>query len=257
MMAQAPVDSPEIESTAMIRFLFVMVGAILVAWGAVWFFVSDDKAVEEERRLRAAYEARFNQLKPAAEKGDPGAQYGLAALYHRGLGVERDPRAAFRLYTRAAEKGHAEAQFALGRMYADGEGVKQNYYRAAEWYALAVKMGGRADAQFALGQLYFHGRGVAHDYGEAVLWYRKAARQGHAPAQYLMGEMYAEGWALNRSYVDAYMWYTLALAKADEVTAVDRRFDPRAARQKIVARMNRSQIELAEKRVRNWRPAPR
>ncbi len=241
----------------MIRFLFLMTGAVLVAWGLVWLFVGDDKAAETARLIQAENEARFSQLKPLAAQGGINAQYRLADLYRRGIGTKKDVKAAHRLYTAVAKKGHAGAQFALGRMYANGEGVKQSYSRAAEWYVLAAKIGGKADVQFALGQLYFHGRGVAHDYGEALVWYRKAARQGHAPAQYLMGAMYDEGWGLNRSYVDAYMWYTLVLDKAAEVAAVDPRFDPVAARRKIAVKMNRAQIELAEKRARNWRPVSR
>ena len=78
--------------------------------------------------------------------------------------------------------------------------------------------------------------------------------QGHGPAQYLMGAMYREGWAVKRDYVEAYMWYSLAIPKAVEVLAVNRRYDPAKSRDEVAAKMNQFQISEAIAKAKAWRP---
>jgi hypothetical protein len=240
----------------MIRFLFFAGGVVLLAWGLLWL-VFGEKEDQAELDRQAAYVVRAETLRPKAKSGDVGARYALAGMYREGLGVERNPKEAARLYSQAAETGHVGAIHTLGVLYEKGEGVRQSYHRAAEWYALAARLGRGADSQFALGQLYFHGRGVDHDYGEAQGWYRKAALQGHAPSQYVLGAMFAEGWGLKPDYVQAYMWYTLALADVAAVKAANRSFDPTTARNAIQAKMNRAQIKRGEKMAAEWRPTRR
>ncbi len=237
------------------RLVLAIIATTVLTLAGVWLAVVDSREDPQEK-LHAQYAARLEAMEPRAEKGDARAQFGLGRFYRDGLGVEPNPGLAVKWLSRAAEKGHVGAQYALGAMYEKGEGVKQNYYRAAEWYTLAANFGRHIDAQFALGQLYFKGRGVPNDYAEAFNWYLKAARRGHAAAQYLMGAMYLEGWAVKSDYVEAYKWYTLAIPKAAEAKAVDRKFDPVPARRRLAAKMNRSQIELAERRAREWRKSP-
>ena len=235
------------------RILAWTLGLAVIA-GAVLWLVSRDvaqyQAADDEVRLAA----RFESVKSLAEKGDIASVYALAGLYREGRGTERDAKAALRWYSKAADKGLVVAQFALGSMYEAGNGVKQDSFRAAEWYSLAAGLGRHSGAQFALGQLYFHGRGKPNDYGEAISWYRKAAKQGHGPAQFLMGAMHREGWAVDRDYVEAYMWYSLAMPKAAEVRAVDRRYDPAKALDEVAAKMNKFQIAEAIAKVKAWRP---
>ncbi len=236
----------------MIRLLLVLTAFVLLGWAAILFVSGDDAAT---RARKAEDAARFEALGPLAEGGDSQAQYALGRLYQQGRGVARDAQAAAGWYAKAANKGNAAARHALGKLHENGEGVKQDYYRASEWYRLAADIGNHAKAQFALGELYFYGRGVSHDYDEAVKWYLKAARQGHAAAQFVVGAMYQEGWGLKRDYVEAYTWYTLAMAKRRQVMAVNEKFDPTAARQVLAKKMNRHQIERAEKKAKAWRPA--
>ena len=240
----------------MIRFIFFAGGIVILAWGFLWL-VFGEKLNQAELDRHAADLAQAEALRTKAEAGHVESQFALAGMYRKGIGVERDPRAVARLYTDAAKAGHIGAIFTLGELYEKGEGVRESYHRAAEWYVLAARLGRGAAAEFAMGQLYFHGRGVIHDYGEALTWYRKAAGKGHPAAQFVIGAMYAEGWGLQQDYVQAYMWYTLALSDVAMVKAANRDFDPLAARDVVQAKMNRSQIEKAKKRVAGWRPASR
>ena len=235
----------------MIRLLLVLTAFVLLGWATVLFVSGDDAAT---RTRKAEDAARFETLVPMAEVGDAQAQYTLGQFYQQGRGVARDAKAAAEWYVKAVSKGHAAARYELGKLHEKGEGVKQDYYMASEWFRLAADIGNHAEAQFALGELYFNGRGVSHDYGEAVKWYMKAARQGHGAAQFVMGAMFQEGWGLKRDYVEAYTWYTLAMAKRPQVMAVNPRLDPTAARQALTKKMNRHQIQRAEKKAKNWRP---
>jgi len=52
------------------------------------------------------YQTAFREWEPAARHGDSDAQYGLALLYHYGLGVRQDYRRAALWYERAVDQGH-------------------------------------------------------------------------------------------------------------------------------------------------------
>ena len=77
----------------------------------------------------------------------------------------------------AAEQGDPKAQTRLGTMFANGSGVPQDDAKAIEWYRKAADQG-FAEAQVSLGMMYDSGNGVRQDPAQAVAWYRKAADQG-------------------------------------------------------------------------------
>lgn len=233
--------------------LFAMV--LLALSGGAAFLIFGGVHEQPEDRVRTQQAARVEALSGPAASGDVVAQYEIATLYRSAVDGVRDFGAAARWYREAARAGHIGAQFELGRLYEEGQGVKQSYARAAEWHLLAARLGRHPEAQFALGQLHFHGRGVPHDYGEAILWYRRAADQGHAVAQFLLGRIYEDGWGVDRDYVEAYTWYALAGRRRDEVVAVRPDYDPDASLAELRARMNRSQIAVAERRVLDRRAA--
>ena len=74
-----------------------------------------------------------------AEAGDAEAQYRLAFVHGRGVGVKLDHRAAAEWYGRAAEQGHAKAQGRLGTYYFFGKGVEKDLIRAYVWLGLAAE----------------------------------------------------------------------------------------------------------------------
>jgi hypothetical protein len=87
----------------------------------------------------------------------------------------------------------ADAQYRIGNLLFESKGnVKQDLPEAANWFALAAKLG-HYGTQTALGIMYEDGRGVHQDYAEAVRLYRLAADQGDASAQVLLGGMYRQG----------------------------------------------------------------
>ena len=99
--------------------------------------------------LNAAYTAVQNQeydiaydlFSSLAAQDNARAQYELAALYHRGAGVDADVARAARWYARAAEQGYADAQYRLGNMFLMGEGVRQSDSEAVHWHEKAAQQG--------------------------------------------------------------------------------------------------------------------
>jgi hypothetical protein len=131
---------------------------------------------------RGDYAAALGSARPAAEQGDPAAQYILGLLYQNGQGVAQDYAATARWYRKAADQGHAPAQYKVGVLYEFGLGVAQDYAEAARWYRKAVDQG-HADAQYNLGLLYKNGHGVPQDMTRARAWMQKAAAAGYENAK--------------------------------------------------------------------------
>ena len=100
----------------------------------------------EDRRadkayLRNDYGKTAKELEGLANLGEPRAQYDLALLYDKGLGVPQSDAEALRWYTRAADQGDARAQYNLGLMYMNGQGTTPNLVMAYYWISLSVAQG--------------------------------------------------------------------------------------------------------------------
>ena len=111
---------------------------------------------------------------------------------------------------------------------------------------------GDASVQFNLGFRYGNGRSVPQDDAEAVRWYRLAADQGHVSAQYNLGVMYANGEGVPQDDVEAHMWTNLAAAQSSG----ELRDHWVKNRDIIAAKMTTEQVAEAQRRAREWKPAP-
>ncbi len=118
-------------------------------------------------------------------------------------------------YLKAAERGHAPAQFNLALMYDRGLGVPQDYVVALKWLRKAAEQG-FVEAEFNLGNMYDNGLGVSSDNAEAVKWFRKAAEQGYASAQKNLGAKYGMGQGVPQSYSEAYVWSSVAVMSGND-----------------------------------------
>ena len=158
---------------------------------------------------REEFQKAFEIWLPYAEKGDPGAQNGIAVLYFYGLGIPEDNIAAVKWFRRAAEQGLAKAQNNLGIAYDSGVGVPEDKVEAIKWYRLAAEQG-NARGQYKLGTMYDFGQGVPEDNVEAIKWYRLATEQGNAKAQLNLGNMYRYGTGVLKNSNKAARLYRLS-----------------------------------------------
>ncbi len=99
--------------TSINKILLFLLTPILLA-GCVngQYFVDKGKQNYYAKRYREA----FINLKAAAEKDNPDAQYALGYMYYYGQGVTENKQKAFFWFHRAALNGHEKAIEALNRI---------------------------------------------------------------------------------------------------------------------------------------------
>lgn len=119
-----------------------------------------------------------NELRAAAEKGDPKAMAQFGEVLLRGEdGVPQDRTAAVAMLEKAARAGEASAAFRLGMVFDDGTGVPQDRVRALAYFRAAAA-GGAVEALHNIGAAYASARGVRRDYAEALAWLTLARQRG-------------------------------------------------------------------------------
>jgi len=80
------------------------------------------------------YTVAAAQWQPLAVEGDAIAQFNLALMYHRGLGVQLDETTAVHWYHKSAENGYSKAQGFLAAAYREGWfGLVQDQKKADYW----------------------------------------------------------------------------------------------------------------------------
>jgi localization factor PodJL len=182
-------------------------------------------------------------LRTAAQKGDPSAEFEVAARFAEGRGVAQDFKQANAWYSRAAQRGFAPAQYRLGTLFERGIGTKADVARAKVWYGRAAEQG-HVKAMHNLAVLN-SGREQSADYAMAVHWFTAAAERGLADSQYNLGVLYESGLGMPRDLKQAYHWLSLAARNGDKEAA--RRRDA------IRMKLEEGEVAAADAVVENWR----
>jgi hypothetical protein len=105
---------------------------------------------------------------------------------------------------------------------------------------------GDVEAQVKLGTLYQQGFGGAPDFAAAAQWFKAAADRGEPDAQDSLSFAFEKGLGIGQNYVEAYKWASLAAAQNGTKTLTDR--------DTLLAKMSATEIDEAERRVREWQP---
>lgn len=135
------------------------------------------------------------QLRRAAVKGDPEAQYEYGRRLLTGQkGAIHSSRLAFKWFSRAAENRHPKAMAAMGLCYERGLGVQKSLPKARKWYASAVDEG-NDDACQTLVQM----EARAGNLSGALHWLERMADDDSIPAQLILAHMHLNGTAKNAS----------------------------------------------------------
>jgi TPR repeat protein len=152
---------------------FVTLSLLLLLAGQAWAYL----------------DVPYDQLKKAAEAGDPESMNKIGVLFANGIGLPQDKAKAFHWYKKAADAKFAPAMWNLAFMYVRGEGgVKEDMTTAFGLFKGAAEQG-FADAQFDLAYMYLQGIGTTMDRKEGMAWLKKAADQGHPEAKKLLKEI--------------------------------------------------------------------
>ena len=132
-------------------------------------------------------------------------------------------------------------------MYLNGKaGVTADTGRALGYFLNAAEQG-YPPSCCNLGKLFLKESGSDADFPTAMAWFRKGAVQGNADSQYHLSLMYMKGQSVKIDLVEAYMWLDLAV-KQDHRGALK-------TRGAIAKQLSPSEIDGAEKRIENWKPA--
>lgn len=123
------------------------------------------------------YEKAFRIFSELADHYDLGAMRNVALMERKGLGTDKDPKAAEEMMEQAARRGLPTAQADLGVMLMDGEAGAPDEKAALPWLEEAA-MAQHPIAQFRLGELFEEGAVVPKNMEVAELLYGAAARHG-------------------------------------------------------------------------------
>jgi localization factor PodJL len=183
-------------------------------------------------------------MRQAAAKGDPRAQFEVAARFAEGKGIPQDFAQAATWYQRAAAQGLATAQYRLGTLYERGLGVVADPARARVWYGRAAEQG-NVRAMHNLAVLSAGRPGVRPDYAAAVQWFTEAANRGLADSQYNLGILYESGLGVPANNIEAYKWYALAARSGDK--------DANKRRDAVRMKLDSPGLKAADALVIQWR----
>jgi localization factor PodJL len=185
-------------------------------------------------------------LRNAAQKGDPSAEFEIAARFAEGRGITQDFKQAIVWYQRSAQRGFAPAQYRLGTLFERGIGTKADAARAKVWYGRAAEQG-HVKAMHNLAVMNA-GRDPSADYAVAIQWFTEAAERGLADSQYNLGVLYESGLGLQRDYKLAYQWLSLAARGGDK--------DAGRRRDQVRGKLEEAELAAIEAGVDAWRAKP-
>jgi len=133
------------------------------------------------------------QLAALAEKGDARSMLGLAYMRLDPESDRYDPESAAELLRRSAAQGDPEAQFQLARLYEKGIGVPGDLARALSLYQAAADQD-FPDAVNEMGFFYFNGAlGLPIDQAKALELFRRAADLRQPEAMFNMASFIDDG----------------------------------------------------------------
>lgn len=189
-------------------------------------------------------------LRLAAAKGDPSAQFEVAARLAGGTGTKQDLKGAVRWYQLSAAQGFAQAQYRLGTLYERGLGVDKDLARAGIWYERAAGKG-NIKAMHNLAVVSAGREAGGPDYRSAAKWFEEAAAYGLSDSQFNLAVLFENGLGVDKDLKRAFINYALAAAKGDA--------QAKTRRDEVRALLSPTNLAAAERDVEKFRPkiAPR
>lgn len=184
-------------------------------------------------------------LRLAAAKGDPSAQFEVAARLAGGTGTQQNLKEAVRWYSRSAAQGFAQAHYRLGTLYERGLGVDKDLARSSLWYQRAAAKG-NIKAMHNLAVVSASSDAGGPDYKTAAKWFEQAAQYGLADSQFNMAVLYENGLGVEKDLKQAFLYYSLA-ARQGDAQAVKRR-------DAVRAELSPTALSKAESKIRSFRP---
>ncbi|RHZ84319.1 hypothetical protein Glove_83g87 [Diversispora epigaea] len=147
----------------------------------------------------------FQVYSKAADVGSHIALNCMAYCYQNGFGVQKCDKKALELYLKSVEKGNLVALTNLGWCYENGIGIAIDVTKGFKCLIKSARAG-NINAIYNVGCFYDNGK----DEKEAFKWYLKAAEKGFSMAQHNLGDCYETGYGIDRDEVKAFEWFKKA-----------------------------------------------
>jgi len=146
-----------------------------------------------EAQKKGYFKQAVKLYQKAANQGYHLAQNALGVKYGRGQGVPQDHKKAFYWLKRSTDQAPSfNANFNLALLYIKGIGVDKDYTKAINNFQIASQLG-NVDATNWLGQIYEKGLGVDLNIEKARLYYIDAAKKGDSAAINNLGNLAQRG----------------------------------------------------------------
>lgn len=161
------------------------------------------------------YKTALPYLQSAAKEGYGEACYLLGEMYYYGLGTEKNPTIAMRMYQRGIEYGFTKGEAELGRMYENGEGVTKDSGKAFSFY-LQSSSRGNLLGKYLLARSYYHGLGTSEDNEKAFAMFyslskntvfEKEYKWAHRWTYVYLGHCYKSGYGTPQDLEQAVISY--------------------------------------------------
>lgn len=162
---------------------------------------------------KADYPGAAYWYQQASDRGEARAAFGLAILFHRGLGMPENQQAALELFKKAALAGYVPAMAPLAYLY-EAANTPTSQHREIHW-AIEAAQKGNPDGLLMRGYLYNKGRlggEPPYTYQMAMADYRKAAAGGNCIAMMNIGGLYFNGNGVPQDRTQALDWFARAEA---------------------------------------------
>ena len=158
------------------------------------------------------------QMRAMADAGDSRAMLGLAYIRLNPDQGSYNPEEAVQYLTRAAEAGAADAQYELAKLYEKGLGVGADPAKALELYQKSADQD-FPDAVNDMGFIYYQcGLGLAADPAQALALFARAADLRQPEAMFNYASLIDEGQVAGKTPEDAAGYlYSALRAGSDEV----------------------------------------
>lgn len=152
-----------------------------------------DVKTRNKNRERYIFDAH-KLVKKLVNAGSPDAMFYLADCHGQGLlGLEPDPKEAFKLYQSAAKAGHAQAAYRVAVCcemgHEEGVGTRRDPLKAMQWYKRAATLGD-PPAMYKMGMILLKGLlGQPKNPREALSWLKRAADRADVENPHALHEL--------------------------------------------------------------------
>ena len=159
------------------------------AWHMLGLMYAHGRGVKQDLFYAA------NSYRKGAEGGNIISQFNYGCYLREGIGVEKNPQLAVKMFELSSNQGWKPASYNLGIAYLKGDcGLKKDVDKAYSLISEAAQgEGGLPEAMYSLSVMWYDGNGCQRDVAGARQLMEIAASYNNPDANYTLGACYYDG----------------------------------------------------------------